>query len=251
MNKDTKIINKKEAVRILGVNGSTFTRWVKRNIIKTVAGHDKRYTYCVKKDIEKLAKNIPNLKKGVGQYDIVGAKFGRLTVIERAPNRNTRQSWWLCECECGNKKEIRGIKLIRSHTKSCGCLLHEPSYNFKGCGQLSGKYWGRIKKHAISRNLEIKISIEEAWDVFTKQNGKDTLSGHGTCALSGLPIFLKRNLSYDKYKPNQTASLDRIDSTKGYYINNIQWVHVDVQKMKMNLPEDRFIFLCESISKNA
>ena len=240
MDKDTQLSNKKEAAKILGIGINTVNSWVKRNIIKPIVEPGKRNKY-VKKDIETLAKNVPNLKKGCGLYDIIGAKFGKLTVIKRAPNRNTRQSWWLCRCECGNEKEIRGLKLVRGHTKSCGCLVHEPSHNFTGCGKLSGTYWARVKRHAKNRNLEIKVSIKEAWKVFEKQNGK--------CALSGLPICLKRNLQLAYKEEKQTASLDRINSSIGYYIDNIQWVHVDVQKMKMNLPEDRFIFLCESIFK--
>lgn len=40
---------------------------------------------------------------------------------------------------------------------------------------------------------------------------------------------------------SQSASLDRIESNKGYVVDNIQWVHKFVNVMKWNIPEDNFI----------
>lgn len=62
--------------------------------------------------------------------DLTGCVFGRLTVIERAedyiyPKSKKKQTRWLCECECGNKKIISGNNLKRGVTKSCGCLSKE------------------------------------------------------------------------------------------------------------------------------
>lgn len=47
-----------------------------------------------------------------------------------------------------------------------------------------------------------------------------------------------------------TASLDRIDSTKGYVEENVQWVHKDVNFMKSNLTEQRFKELISKIYHN-
>jgi len=78
-----------------------------------------------------------------------------------------------------------------------------------------------------------EITIEAVWDLFLAQNRK--------CALSGLPLkFGSGN------KGN--ASLDRIDSTKGYTLGNVQWVDKDVNKMKMDLSQPYFIELCRRIS---
>jgi hypothetical protein len=44
------------------------------------------------------------------------------------------------------------------------------------------------------------------------------------------------------------ASVDRIDSTHGYVLGNIQWVHKDVNKAKMALREDDFISLCCAVA---
>jgi DNA-directed RNA polymerase subunit RPC12/RpoP len=53
--------------------------------------------------------------------DMLHQKCGRLTIISRAPNKNTR-AHWNCLCECGNTTIVSGKKLRTGQTQSCGCL---------------------------------------------------------------------------------------------------------------------------------
>ena len=39
--------------------------------------------------------------------DLTGQKFGRLTVIKKTGNTKEGKTVWLCECECGNKINVR------------------------------------------------------------------------------------------------------------------------------------------------
>ena len=57
--------------------------------------------------------------------DLTGQKFGRLTVIERAPSKGNR-TMWLCRCDCDGKiVTVAGGNLKNGHTRSCGCLNDE------------------------------------------------------------------------------------------------------------------------------
>ena len=56
--------------------------------------------------------------------DLTGQKFGAWTVIEKTPRRGS-EAYWLCRCECGTEREIRGWHLRTLRTKSCGCLTSE------------------------------------------------------------------------------------------------------------------------------
>jgi hypothetical protein len=56
--------------------------------------------------------------------DLTGQRFGRLTVIERAPNKG-RRTMWLCKCDCGTEKVICQEDLHSGKTVSCGCYLLE------------------------------------------------------------------------------------------------------------------------------
>ena len=55
--------------------------------------------------------------------DLVGERYGKLTVIERVIDE-TKRSKWLCQCDCGNKKVIRNdaLRAKVKPTRSCGCI---------------------------------------------------------------------------------------------------------------------------------
>ena len=55
--------------------------------------------------------------------DLIGQKFGKLTVIQRDPTIHPDEAYWICQCDCGTiTKPIRGTALRNGHTASCGCL---------------------------------------------------------------------------------------------------------------------------------
>ncbi len=56
--------------------------------------------------------------------EMIGTTWGRLTVLERAPNIGPRAAW-RCRCSCGNETTARGTSLRTGHKKSCGCLITE------------------------------------------------------------------------------------------------------------------------------
>lgn len=81
----------------------------------------------------------------------------------------------------------------------------------------------------------MEIDPPYMWELFQKQNGK--------CRLSG------RQIGFDqKVHRNTTASLDRIDSSIGYIAGNVQWVHKDINKMKMEFENDYFIEMCREVA---
>jgi len=57
-------------------------------------------------------------------YDLTGQRYGRLTVIERAPNKGGKVMWH-CLCDCGNTAEVRSCSLISGLVRSCGCYHSE------------------------------------------------------------------------------------------------------------------------------
>ena len=56
--------------------------------------------------------------------DLTGQKFGRLLVVDRAPNKNGR-TCWNCICDCGTSVAVISKSLKDGNTKSCGCLHRE------------------------------------------------------------------------------------------------------------------------------
>lgn len=171
-------------------------------------------------------------------YALAGQKVEMLFVKDLAYTKNGC-SYWNCICDCGNKKVVCGKSIVRRSAVSCGCWNKNKCW--QGVGDLGKTYWSKIVKHASERNLEFSIDMKYAWKLFQKQKGK--------CALSGVDILIDRSWSQNTYmgKSINTASLDRIDSSKGYIKGNVQWVHKTINKMKSNLLESDFINWCSKI----
>ena len=78
--------------------------------------------------------------------DLIGQRFGRLVVLERANKPSTIKgggAYWLCKCDCGNKKIVSGCKLRGDRVKSCGCLAKELSSE-RQLDNLVGQRFGRL-----------------------------------------------------------------------------------------------------------
>lgn len=172
--------------------------------------------------------------------DLKEQRFGDLLVIDYAYYLN-RRTYWLCRCNCGEEVVIASRDLVRKDSKSrktCGCRGYR--------GIIPGMFWSSffkmVKKRVGDRecfNL-FDIDYDYMCDLFLKQNSR--------CALSGLLIQFGKTKK-EQYKET-TASVDRIDSTKGYIKGNVQWVHKDINWMKGDIEENKFVELCGYIWNN-
>jgi hypothetical protein len=169
------------------------------------------------------------------KIDISNQRFGSLVAIH-VDEKSTKYRRWVCQCDCGNQVSILQDHLRRCNVKSCGCSkIKSIKYGFNGIGDIHGTRIWDIKKKAENRGLEYKITKEYMWSLFESQGRK--------CAISGMPIeFGKTGKQYG------TASLDRIDNTKGYLEGNVQWVHKDINKMKNVHTMEYFISLCKEVA---
>ena len=171
--------------------------------------------------------------------DITGKRFGKLTVTsfshkEKSPG-GFMKYFWKCKCDCGNTTTVGKGHLTTNKIRSCGCLSHRKGNqcpSFRGYGEIPGRYFSSLKNGSKDRgrNFQFSVSIKYLWELFLKQNRK--------CALTG--TFL----SFDDH----TASLDRINSSKGYVIGNVQWVHKDINFIKKHYNQNYFIKLCEGVA---
>lgn len=163
-----------------------------------------------------------------------------MVALYKTYSTRSGMSRWACKCDCGQISTCATKHLLAGNTKSCGCLrLLRGSANllWSGYGEMSGDFWNSIVTHSLSRTkVPIRITKKYAWNLFLEQDRK--------CALTGFPlIFSMLN------QGERTASLDRIDSSKGYIKGNVQWVHKDVNRMKNVFTQEYFIHVCKNIAK--
>jgi hypothetical protein len=156
--------------------------------------------------------------------------------------------WNECECICGVIKDVREWHLNNSKTKGCGCTNIKTRFRYEGIGDLSKSYYNSFKSSRVSKGIVFSddVNMESLYDLFIKQNK--------LCALSGVDIVLNpkwssQNNGKDK-NGFQTASIDRIDNSLGYTLDNIQWVHKDVNYMRGGLSVQDFVYMCKKIADN-
>jgi hypothetical protein len=77
--------------------------------------------------------------------DLLGKKFGRLTVIENNGVNKKGGYTWKCSCECGKEHIVRSDMLKNGDVKSCGCL-HSPN---------DTEYLERIKQKLLAKSHKV------------------------------------------------------------------------------------------------
>lgn len=177
------------------------------------------------------------------RQDLTKEKFGKLQPIERISESRNGHVYYKCICDCGNYCNVAHSHLKSGRQKACGCehiKRGSDSPYWKGHGGISGGWW---QDHVVRsangskgrKQLDLNITMEYAWNLFLKQNQK--------CALTDLPIAIANTNIYN------SASLDRIDSSEGYIVDNVQWVHKHINLMKNKFTQDYFIELCKKVAQ--
>lgn len=128
-------------------------------------------------------------------------------------------------------------KTVRATRAKAGELkLTRPQFPRPKHEYISSEQIGNMIRGAKERDLEFDITCDDIYAKYLNQDKK--------CALSGLEII------FSKHRPLTTASIDRIDSGKGYTVDNIQIVHKDFNSLKSNFPEDKLFNMCKLIYFN-
>lgn len=176
----------------------------------------------------------------------IGDKSGYLEIINFIKivneNYNRKRKYAICRCnKCGrNNYEILPYNFVKQ--KSCGCdrtwktpPSNENSKLYKGYKGISSKYITKTHERAKRKKIDFNLTLEFLWELYQKQNEK--------CALTGEPI----NFGNNSKSTGATASIDRIDSKKGYTKDNVQWVHVEINYMKHKFSNNKFFDWCKKI----
>ena len=157
-------------------------------------------------------------------------------------------------CPCCSKEIPYKTKKVfdqatkrNSMCKSCRTVIANKSPNRKN-SLSDNPYWKGYKMIPFSwfskyflrgaKKRTGDITIEQMYNMYMQQGQ--------VCALSGVPI----GFSGSK-KSGHTASIDRIDSSKEYTLDNVQLVHKDINLMKNHFNQEYFITICSKIANHA
>jgi hypothetical protein len=174
-----------------------------------------------------------------------GDTFGTFTIIDDNFHFEGRK-YVLVKCKCGRIIKQRKSHWGKTHScKQCTNSTHYPetrkssALHYKGLRKvfLTKLYNPHNLNRGENKVLKVELTIEQLFNKLVEQDFK--------CALSKIPLNV---LHIDPTASN--ASIDRIDSLGDYTINNIQWVHKDINRIKNNFTQHRFIELCKLVSNN-
>lgn len=88
------------------------------------------------------------------------------------------------------------------------------------------------KKNGKKKHLEFNLDVNYLKEIWESQRG--------ICPYSNLPMKLARTEKERDYSP-ESASLDRIDSTKGYVVGNVEFVCLSINYAKHNFDKQDFV----------
>ena len=77
------------------------------------------------------------------RLNLAGQRFGKLTVLCRAPNIG-RDTAWRCRCDCGNEVVVRTCYLRRGAARTCGCGSDSPKLDGTNRLDLTGRRFGKL-----------------------------------------------------------------------------------------------------------
>lgn len=178
------------------------------------------------------------MRKASNRKEITpGTVFGEWTVLEQFTGRDSKEryiSMLRVKCSCGTEKVIRKSGVVEGRSKACKPCSSRIKATNPGYEELGGGQIWFIKHGAKKRNLDYLITGEYMWNLLEAQEFK--------CALTGIPLIIEKVRS-----PKVTASLDRIDSKKGYIEGNVRWVHKRVNIMRMDMSDEELLEWCRLV----
>jgi hypothetical protein len=148
-------------------------------------------------------------------------------------NRQTKKgrTVFYCSIKCAGKRESNVLRLKNCGVKFVGGenkLVTDKDFINSSMNEFLRRIKNR-EKHKPEKLGTTDLTLDYLIKLWNQQNG--------LCQYTGVKLTLP---SYKKYKvtnSNYKASLDRVDSSKGYLIGNIQFVSYTMNNLKSNMNE--------------
>lgn len=210
---------------------------------KCECGHTQLISrYYLKKGKTKQCKRCSYKERSKKRYgnpsDIIGKKFGEWTVVKSLGIIN-KANTYICKCNCGTIKRMERGEINQYEKSNRGCTKCGKRRNLK---DIFVQMYLWVKRSASTRNKKFTISKQYCINILNKQESK--------CAYTGIKLEFARGTSPKSRIGKTTASIDRINNSKGYIPGNIQWVHKDINFMKQSFDHNYFIELCRLVAEN-
>ena len=151
----------------------------------------------------------------MGQFvDRTGVRYGRLIALRvdvaAGPASNGRRLRWICACDCGGTKSVTGASLHRGETTSCGCAHRD--------------IVGRLRRtHGMSRS-----ATHNTWRAMIERCENPKSDAYAKYGAKGIAVCQRWRSSFASFLSDMGErpdgkTLDRINPTLGYFLENCRW----------------------------
>lgn len=152
--------------------------------------------------------------------NLIGQKFGRLSILKDSGERLGGNVVWLCRCDCKRVVKVRSYCLISKHTKSCGCLVKENATKMSRAN---------IKHGDASTNNE--ASLYRIWRSMKKRCYLKSFDSYKYYGARGIEVCDEWKNNYNAFKLwailngyGDNLTIDRINPRGNYEPSNCQWL---------------------------
>ena len=182
-----------------------------------------------------LGKKDTNCGKCL-KNDIVGKKYGKLTVIKKLDKKRQTSFLWQCICDCGTVTEATSPQLKMGVKRSCGCLRLK--YVDRSIGAKK-RLFNNYKKSALKKNFCFELSLKKFIEI--------TSSNCFYCGALPGTVISDGKINKTKYQFN---GIDRMDNKEGYTEKNSVPCCSFCNMAKRNMPLEKFLQWGLKLSRN-